>query len=296
MLLSENVYVKWNSKTKRHYVELGYNFIKMGDSFLVKVNDLTKGSNVKVLVSCDYCGKEYQISWDSYQRLKSKEIIHKDCCGDAECTTKKSQDTLLLKYKTTNIREIPGVNEKITNTNIERYGSGNCFSNDEVKEKIRNTNIQKYGVPYCTQNTDVQNKYKRTCIERYGVDNYSKTVEFRKSMSGENSPVWKENPIHERTERMLPEYRDWRKQVFERDGYTCQACGAHNHKGNDGTVCLNAHHLYNFIDNKDKAVDVDNGVTLCKQCHIEFHKIYGKKNNTPEQFVEFKRNINENVR
>lgn len=136
MLLSENVYVKWNSKTKRHYVELGYNFTKMGDSFLVKVNDLTKGSNVKVLVSCDYCGKEYQISWDSYQRLKSKEIIHKDCCGDAECTTKKSQDTLLLKYKTTNIREIPGVNEKITNTNIERYGSGNCFSNDEVKEKL----------------------------------------------------------------------------------------------------------------------------------------------------------------
>ena len=288
MLLSKEVYVKWNAKTKRHYVELGYKFTKMKDSFLVKVNDLTNGSNVKVLVKCDYCGKEYEISWDSYQRLKKKEVIHKDCCEDPECTTKKSQESLILKYNTSNIREIPGVNEKIINTNIKKYGYENCFSNNSVKEKIRETNVNKYGFPCCLQNDEIRKKSKNTCLEKYGVDNYSKTKQFRDSMTGENSPVWKENPIHERTERMLPEYRNWRKRVFERDSYTCQVCGSHNHKNNNRTVRLNAHHLYNFNDNRDKALDINNGVTICEDCHINFHKEYGKKNNTPSQFFEFR--------
>lgn len=287
MLLTKKVKVRWNPKTKTHYVNKGYKFTKMNDYFDVDVSDLTTGSNVYVDVKCDYCDSVSSVSWHSYVRLKEKELVHKDCCNSAICTTIKSQETLQVKYGTTNIREIDGVNEKIASTNVIKYGCDNPFGNTEIQQKIRSTNIQKYGCPVPTQNEAVTFKYKRTCLDKYGVDNYSKTEKFRKEFSGRNSPNWKENTLHERTERQLPEYREWRQNVFQRDHFTCQCCGAHNHKGNNQTVVLNAHHIYNFNDNKDKAIDLDNGITLCEKCHIKFHSIYGKKNNTPEQLSDF---------
>jgi len=33
-----------------------------------------------------------------------------------------------------------------------------------------------------------------------------------------------------------------------------------------------------------------NGITLSKKAHNEFHKKYGKRNNTPEQLNEFLKN------
>lgn len=56
---------------------------------------------------------------------------------------------------------------------------------------------------------------------------------------------------------------------------------------------MNFHHLYNYSTHPDKRLDLENGITLCFDCHSPnskygFHKIYGKTNNTPEQFYEYK--------
>lgn len=80
-------------------------------------------------------------------------------------------------------------------------------------------------------------------------------------------------------------YKEWVREVFERDKYTCQCCGKHG--GN-----LNAHHLYNFSERKDLRYDVSNGITFCEACHLlgnpnSFHSIYGKRNNSPEQVYAF---------
>ena len=48
MLISKTAFVKWNSKNKKHYVDLGYTFTKMGDEFEVNVEDLTSGSYAMV--------------------------------------------------------------------------------------------------------------------------------------------------------------------------------------------------------------------------------------------------------
>lgn len=73
----------------------------------------------------------------------------------------------------------------------------------------------------------------------------------------------------------------WRREVYFRDDFTCQSCFDKN-KNN-----LNAHHLNGYHWDKENRFNIDNGVTLCEECHEDFHKKYGKRNNTKEQFEEY---------
>lgn len=52
--------VKWMRPTKEWYLSKGYIFTKIGDSFTVKAEDLSRGSKQEIVVVCDYCGKEFK--------------------------------------------------------------------------------------------------------------------------------------------------------------------------------------------------------------------------------------------
>lgn len=67
-----------------------------------------------------------------------------------------------------------------------------------------------------------------------------------------------------REERRTPEYYRWRKSVFKRDNYTCQICGQIGGE-------LNAHHIEFFSKNLEKRIDINNGITLCIDCHKKIH-------------------------
>ena len=286
MLLSKTVILKWNSRIKKHYENLGYKYTKMKDSFEVDVNDLTSGSNVLVDVECDYCHRIYQTPWFLYCKSKDK-LVKKDCCNNPECTGKKAQETIREKYHVSNIREIPEINDKIVSTNIERYGVENPFQSKEIMEKIRETNLRKYGVEWYTQTDEFKERYKQTCLEKYGVPNYSYTDTFIEMMSGDNSPVWKGDNVKIPREwyRNSADYKNWRNFVFSRDNYTCQCCGTHS--GNGKAVRLVAHHIQNWASCEELRYDEKNGITLCNDCHVGFHSIYGIKNNTLEQLNEY---------
>jgi hypothetical protein len=103
--------------------------------------------------------------------------------------------------------------------------------------------------------------------------------------SGENASNYNPNLTEEERQkgRKYSEYYAWRSKVYERDNFTCKCC---NKKGG----YLIAHHLDGYHWSKEKRTDVDNGVTLCKTCHDDFHSIYGRKNNTRKQFDEFYEN------
>jgi hypothetical protein len=104
--------------------------------------------------------------------------------------------------------------------------------------------------------------------------------------SGENSPNWNPDLTDEEREnnRKNKEYKHWRLAVYERDNYSCQCCG--DNKGGN----LNAHHLNSHDWAKEDRLDIDNGITLCVDCHTEFHHQYGFGNNTKEQFEEYMNN------
>ena len=61
------------------------------------------------------------------------------------------------------------------------------------------------------------------------------------------------------------EYTYWRKAVFERDDYTCQECGIRSSVGIK--VVLNADHIKPFALFPELRFDIDNGRTLCEDCH-----------------------------
>ena len=277
MLKETLVEVKWNSKTKKHYVDLGYVYTKMGDIFLVNSKDLTSGSNVVVTDICDYCNNEYNLPNEVLLRCRRQSIIQKDCCPN--CRAKKQEEGYLEKYGVENLMQSEIVKDNHKKSIQEKYGCDNVFQNENIKSKSKQTCLEKYGVENYTQTEEYIEKSKNTCIKKYGVDNYSKTDNFISSFSKENSPRWKGGAKTHGRWRNTQENREWRKAVYERDDYICQCCGKRGYK-------LNAHHIFNFAKYIDLRFNIDNGITFCEDCHKLFHHIYGLTNDD-KQLDEF---------
>lgn len=85
----------------------------------------------------------------------------------------------------------------------------------------------------------------------------SPKTEFKKGIL---HPLWKGG-----LSRRGQEYYDWRLKVWERDNFTCQRCGARN--GNGKTIQLEAHHIKPFAEFPKLRYELENGITLCEECH-----------------------------
>ncbi len=281
MLLSKLAKTKWNSKTKNHYVNLGYTFTKIGDELEVKVEDLTEGSAVYVEIKCDYCGLNYAKHWRNYIAENNKSNIHKDACN--KCKHLKASESVNKTYNVSNVFQLDSIKEKIIETNIDKYGVKNPFQSDYIKDKIKQTNLKKYGYEYAMQSDEIKEKVIKFNLSHYGIT-YSPKLKLAQQ-KGDLSPRWHGGALRNGLYRSTYQYKDWHNFVLERDNYTCQCCNDKN--GNGHTVKLHVHHIFNFADNKELRYDVKNGITLCKDCHIEFHKLYGIKNTNETQLKEY---------
>ena len=85
---------------------------------------------------------------------------------------------------------------------------------------------------------------------------------------GELNPNW--NPDKSEKSRLRRNYDSnhhyWQKAIKERDG-RCINCGA--------TEKLVAHHLNGYKWFKEQRYNLDNGVTLCSECHNKYHSWNG---------------------
>jgi len=96
---------------------------------------------------------------------------------------------------------------------------------------------------------------------RQGKSPWNKGKKFN-AISGNRNCNWRGGvtPINEKIRKSI-EYKLWRKAVYERDNYTCVWCGD-NTSGN-----LNADHIKPFALFPELRFAIDNGRTLCKECH-----------------------------
>ena len=74
-------------------------------------------------------------------------------------------------------------------------------------------------------------------------------------------------------------YTRFKNEVLRRDNNTCSYCGSVEN--------MVVHHLNSHHWDKENRVNPDNGRVLCRSCHRTFHREYGYKYNTKEQFREF---------
>ena len=88
-----------------------------------------------------------------------------------------------------------------------------------------------------------------------------KSPEHIAHMSGANAHNWKGGIYPEHLKiRKSPEMKLWKMAVFARDNYTCVWCGQKSGK-------IEADHIKSFSEYPELRFAIDNGRTLCRECH-----------------------------
>lgn len=175
-----------------------------------------------------------------------------------------------------------------------RHGCAKCAGNEPLTNAEFNEIVTKEAPGYVLL-SEVKGAFKKAKLrcdhgheyEVNPIDFIHKgyrcpTCKFIK-MSGEGHWHYNANLTKEERETMraFPGYTAWQFDVKKRDKFTCQCCG--DKRGGN----LVSHHLDGWSVSKEKRLDVDNGVTLCEDCHKDFHGKYGYGGNTKIQYDEW---------
>lgn len=156
----------------------------------------------------------------------------------------------------------------------KKFCSKDCFSKSQIGvTKLKHTE-----------------EFKRQVSIRHKGKTVS--LETRKKLSagkfGNNNPNWKGGRSTEyQLQRASMECRIWRKEVFERDCYKCILC---NKKGGwskeeKRQIILNADHIKSFLWFPDLRFDINNGRTLCVDCHRKTDTYGSRSLKKPKELI-----------
>ncbi len=236
--------------------------------------NLAPRSGKRIVVNCDKCGKEREIQKSMYRALCEY------CAGTLGWVHIITKEFLEEKY----------ITQKLTMKQVALLVKCDTMTISKY--------LHRYNIPI-----KERGGFKKGYIQSEEVKlKRSKSMKGKPSpMKGkfrEKAPNWKGGVTSlAGLIRNSPEGKIWKKQVFQRDNYTCQECGQRG--GN-----LAAHHIkefskifHSFLQKypqfnpiKDKYIllelakthllfwDLTNGVTLCEKCHdltFKTHTIIG---------------------
>lgn len=219
-----------------------------------------KIESLKVTKTCLYCGNDFRTRHDSNYCSRS-------------CTVKGTRGARLEKLECTNCGdEFERKAHEVKGHKVGNFCSRSCWdsynSSTKGEKHHKYTSVEvscsKCGKTFVRQPHAMKSS-KHYCSQECYIDEM-----YNDTLSDEEREK----------NRDYPAYSKWRKDVFLRDDFTCKCCGIRGGK-------LVAHHILNFHSHPTLRVDVNNGVTLCENCHRSFHKEYGTKANNAEQLEEF---------
>jgi 5-methylcytosine-specific restriction endonuclease McrA len=129
---------------------------------------------------------------------------------------------------------------------------GHFIKGHEVPKECRDSaRLRSLGNTYRRGSTQTEKSKEKNRIAHLG----------KVTMQGENHYNWKGGITPLRKKLYFgKEYKKWRKNVFERDNYTCQECGTIGGK-------LNADHINPWAFFPKLRFELSNGRTLCINCH-----------------------------
>lgn len=330
LILPQEVEMKWVAQTRSHYLSLGY--VEDGPSFWCKVQDLTHGSSALVEVRCDFCNSTYLKPYREVLNLRGDQYCCPTCLSHKKKTRDtngnlmfieipyRNKDWLYHEYieldrEVSDIAHECGINKRTLLEWIKTFGlqkrdyRRSLIDVDDIVTRYRSglETTEDIGMTYgVTGNTiasilrengviipdrsDLMLQYyhKKGGLEKAREIAGKFENRVKSSCRQRGIPVEEFDGFSQEESHLIRnswEYKAWRDAVFKRDDYRCVCCGRHHRR-------LEAHHLKNFSSYPEGRFDVDNGATLCVECHSpaysdSFHAIYGEFNNTIEQFKDY---------
>jgi hypothetical protein len=151
-------------------------------------------------------------------------------------------------------------------------GKNGCFSEKTILEMSKKRKGKNKGIENPFFGKKHNEKTKKLLTQR----------QLERGYKGEKHYNWKGGitPINETIRRSV-EYKLWRKSVFERDKYTCVWCGK-----TGGT--LHADHIKPFALFPELRFAIDNGRTLCVDCHKTTETFGHRTNNLKNKLYDSK--------
>jgi hypothetical protein len=242
--------------------------------------------NKDCLVCSDYISKyTYEKAYEVFQSfncylltpkseyIDSHQYLHYECiCGHND------YDTVFAIKERKSCRKCAGYYLKLSKIEVDKIFKNRDCIPILTQEYYNRADLIDYKC--------VCGNFTHTTITDFNkIQGCSNCYTLRKS--GENSIWWNPNLTDEERldNRKYLEYKQWRKDVYKKDNYTCQCCG--DSKGGN----LNAHHKDGYSWCEERRLDINNGITLCENCHSldinSFHKQFGFYNNTELQFNQW---------
>lgn len=180
--ISSNIYKKYYDK---------YGPFNCNDIIDVDIKDLTKSSAITITAICRDCKAENKIKYYNYNIQLERGGYY--CCK--YCSKDKITKTNLVKYGTKCPLQNKEILKKTKNTMLKEYGVENIskldsirddrrdnFKNSNFLEKSKITWLEKYGVDNPSKSKTIKLKKEETTFKNYGVKNPSQSIDiFEKS-------------------------------------------------------------------------------------------------------------------
>jgi len=190
---------------------------------------------------------------------------------DSKETKKKKSKTMKVTQKGKGNNNWKGGYARDNIPQYDRFAQ-ELYLIEKIRRNKTDRNILEVKCAYCgkwciPKNTEVYERIR-------SVDHFGDTRLYCSDECRQECPIYGQHkyPKDHKPATSREVQSELRQMRFKIDNYTCQRCNKHQ----DELDCsLHCHHLEGIRWEPLESADVDKVITLCKNCHLEVHKIEG---------------------